>query len=82
MSNNLNMNNHYRNVMARYERGEDKVSLKERGFMYSYGDRVENKDKGVEDGMQDNENWNKCKTYFNNLSAKQQRKLLKKMNEE
>ena len=39
--NNLNMNNHYRNVMARYERGENKVSLKERGFMYSYGDDCE-----------------------------------------
>tara|TARA_Y100000385_G_scaffold219265_1_gene228638 strand:- start:59 stop:223 length:165 start_codon:yes stop_codon:yes gene_type:complete len=27
--------------MARYERGENKVSLKERGFMYSYGDDCE-----------------------------------------
>jgi hypothetical protein len=75
-NNNLNINNHYRNVMARYERGEPKISLRERGFMYSYGDRVENK---VEDGMENN-NWNECKEYFNNLSAKQQRKLLKKMN--
>jgi len=39
--NNLNMNNHYRNVMARYEREENKISLKERGFMYSYGDDCE-----------------------------------------
>lgn len=39
--NNLNMNNHYRNVMARYERKENKISLKERGFMYSYGDDCE-----------------------------------------
>ena len=35
------MNNHYRNVMARYEREENKISLKERGFMYSYGDDCE-----------------------------------------
>jgi len=33
--------------MARYEREENKVSLKEKGFMYSYGDdcKVEKKKK-------------------------------------
>ena len=35
------MNNHYRNVMNRYERNEPKISLQERGFMYSYGDDCE-----------------------------------------
>ncbi len=34
----MNINNHYRNVLSRYERGENKVSLQERGFKYSYGD--------------------------------------------
>jgi len=43
--NNLNMNNHYRNVMTRYEREENKVSLKEKGFMYSYGDDCKKKTK-------------------------------------
>ena len=40
-NNNLNMNNHYRNVMSKYERGENKVSLEDRGFKYSYGDECE-----------------------------------------
>jgi hypothetical protein len=39
------MNNHYRNVMTRYEREENKVSLKEKGFMYSYGDDCKKKTK-------------------------------------
>ena len=37
------MNNHYKNVMARYERGEVKTSLHKRGFMFSYGDDCKRK---------------------------------------
>jgi len=41
--NQMNMNNHYKYVMARYERGEVKTSLHKRGFMFSYGDDCKRK---------------------------------------
>ena len=37
--------NWQRSVMERYERGEEKISLAQRGFMYSYGDDIKTETK-------------------------------------
>jgi hypothetical protein len=54
--------------MSRYERGEPKISLEERGFKYSYGDDIEES--------------SSYKKYFNSLSEEEKRDILKRMNEE
>ena len=69
----MNMDKYYESVLNRYERGEEKVSLKERGFKYSYGDKIE-KQKISPD-------FEKLGKYFNNLSYKEQKEILRKMNE-
>ena len=70
--NNLNTISHYKKVMARYENDELQVSLERRGFKYSYGDKIERRK------LSDT----KLGKYFNNLSVKEQRKMLKKINKE
>lgn len=43
--NDMHTINWQRSVMERYEKGEEKISLAQRGFMYSYGDDIKTETK-------------------------------------